>query len=108
AIASLVLFALLHICLCLLMMRHPPRVTLFPYTTLFRSFRGGWMVGGCERAACSAASRSPRWSRHQLAFERAKLSVEGGIPPSTRSEEHTSELQSLTNLVCRLLLAKKK
>src|ERR1019366_10774519 len=65
-----------------LMIRRPPRSTLFPYTTLFRSRQGGRppLRGG--------AGHRPR-SAH-------------------RSEEHTSELQSLTNLVCRLLLEKKK
>src|ERR1039458_8371057 len=65
------------------MIRRPPRSTLFPYTTLFRSFLAGlapifWL---CWRA----------WNQHL-----------------TRSEEHTSELQSLRHLVCRLLLEKKK
>src|SRR5438093_4057980 len=71
------------------MIRRPPRSTLFPYTTLFRSRRAradrGWhrrvqARGGCRARACTRR----------------------------RSEEHTSELQSLTNLVCRLLLEKKK
>src|SRR5258706_5050209 len=68
------------------MIRRPPRSTLFPYTTLFRS-------------AFAPANR--RYSRplcQALAF----------IGKLSRSEEHTSELQSLTNLVCRLLLEKKK
>src|SRR2546430_9989948 len=67
------------------MIRRPPRSTLFPYTTLFRSprKRGSW--------------RSPR--RERLRFIRHNLE---------RSEEHTSELQSQSNLVCRLLLEKKK
>src|SRR5256885_12967375 len=78
------------------MIRRPPRSTLFPYTTLFRSrtssarqdtFR--WRTApppdSCS-AACRALRRRPRW----------------------RSEEHTSELQSPCNLVCRLLLEKKK
>src|SRR5258706_10999540 len=65
------------------MIRRPPRSTLFPYTTLFRSGH-------------SAVARG--WRRRDVAFP-ARL---------CRSEEHTSELQSLTNLVCRLLLEKKK
>src|SRR2546425_2992474 len=69
-----------------LMIRRPPRSTLFPYTTLFRSRR---------REGCSPASR--------------RATVGCGDPfPGTRSEEHTSELQSLAYLVCRLLLEKKK
>src|SRR5829696_9673668 len=72
-----------------LMIRQPPRSTLFPYTTLFRS-----------RASPSAATRA-----------RAATPARGRRRPGVaarRSEEHTSELQSLTNLVCRLLLEKKK
>src|SRR6266511_5606474 len=62
-----------------LMIRRPPRSTLFPYTTLFRS-----------RCPCQQFESPPPW------------------PADTRSEEHTSELQSRENLVCRLLLEKKK
>src|SRR6266571_4974893 len=65
------------------MIRRPPRSTLFPYTTLFRSC-------GARTRRESAAARSPR------------------RPRRPRSEEHTSELQSHVNLVCRLLLEKKK
>src|SRR5256885_12658292 len=72
------------------MIRRPPRSTLFPYTTLFRSID----VGAATGAIClPLASRFGR-SLHITAFE--------------RSEEHTSELQSPCNLVCRLLLEKKK
>src|SRR5258706_8002790 len=70
------------------MIRRPPRSTLFPYTTLFRS--GG--DAGCSGRATGRGVRSR---------ERATC-------VRRRSEEHTSELQSLTNLVCRLLLEKKK
>src|SRR5438552_13432958 len=73
------------------MLRPPPRSTLFPYTTLFRSIASPAMVRS------SGGSRSPR------AF--AGLSVRTDRP---RSEEHTSELQSPDHLVCRLLLEKKK
>src|SRR5690348_17724886 len=76
-----------------LMLRRPPRSTLFPYTTLFRSqpHRGlGARVGlGCRRAEQQRVARAQ--PDHQL-----------------RSEEHTSELQSPVHLVCRLLLEKKK
>src|SRR3712207_7303815 len=85
------------------MIRRPPRSTLFPYTTLFRS-AGAGAVGPAERPA-----RRPR---------RATTTVPSGpaataAPPATttsraRSEEHTSELQSRQYLVCRLLLEKKK
>src|SRR5258706_9609810 len=75
------------------MIRRPPRSTLFPYTTLFRS--PTW----CEDP--SSPSSSPA--------KRMNTSVRGGrVAAKDRSEEHTSELQSLTNLVCRLLLEKKK
>src|SRR5258706_3852643 len=78
------------------MIRRPPRSTLFPYTTLFRSGHG----------------------RHFFAINRLRLRCDplehaghvhvGFMLDPVRSEEHTSELQSLTNLVCRLLLEKKK
>src|SRR2546422_4428662 len=87
------------------MIRRPPRSTLFPYTTLFRSF-------------------TPElWTRDLLAFYRARglniVHAVALVPPSLRardwtgvkrlrSEEHTSELQSRLHLVCRLLLEKKK
>src|SRR5688572_31728535 len=75
------------------MIRRPPRSTLFPYTTLFRSARSG---------------------REQLSFRVARSRARplraprGGRTVPVRSEEHTSELQSQSNLVCRLLLEKKK
>src|SRR5438309_6305858 len=78
-----------------LLIRRPPRSTLFPYTTLFRS-------GGARRRTPGGAARVLRGAR-------------AGAPPRrrggarrTRSEEHTSELQSQFHLVCRLLLEKKK
>src|SRR5260370_32031648 len=79
------------------MIRRPPRSTLFPYTTLFRSLTIGiHRTPHASAAACScpliAASMS--WGRTSLT--------------TVRSEEHTSELQSHLNLVCRLLLEKKK
>src|SRR5690348_17547634 len=75
------------------MIRRPPRSTLFPYTTLFRS--GLSIVNGtwCER-------QQPSVSRPSTVF--------GPVQPLGRSEEHTSELQSPVHLVCRLLLEKKK
>src|SRR5215467_15892239 len=75
-----------------LMIRRPPRSTLFPYTTLFRSEPCG---KGC---ASYALSCQPSWPSVARRCRRAWL----------RSEEHTSELQSPCNLVCRLLLEKKK
>src|SRR2546427_4782216 len=87
------------------MIRRPPRSTLFPYTTLFRSY-----------------VRCPSWTGHPSGIEQHKeTSHAGDISPPLpgrwkwrrdvscmRSEEHTSELQSQSNLVCRLLLEKKK
>src|SRR2546427_4532374 len=76
------------------MIRRPPRSTLFPYTTLFRSKPGG--RSGRVRAPSRLETLGPS-SRSAL-----------GRPSPARSEEHTSELQSQSNLVCRLLLEKKK
>src|SRR3712207_9353596 len=95
-------------CLFFLMIRRPPRSTLFPYTTLFRSSTRstatGTPPGTCTRrgpsCARSTVSRSVSGAAiHQLA---QRLAVQ------ERSEEHTSELQSRQYLVCRLLLEKKK
>src|SRR3989454_8379849 len=76
-----------------LMIRRPPRSTLFPYTTLFRSATG---LGGLAVVTAGATLVA---AGHLDA---------GVLPLLTRSEEHTSELQSPCNLVCRLLLEKKK
>src|SRR5438093_7226023 len=83
-----------------LMTRRPPRSTLFPYTTLFRS-----VVSYPRSTAADRARQTSLGPRPQTALETA-IAVWGRGPK--RSEEHTSELQSLTNLVCRLLLEKKK
>src|SRR3989442_11821142 len=87
------------------MIRRPPRSTLFPYTTLFRSVR-------------VALSRTPsrRFHRESLAFSISSNSTKLSFmlfdeiekASDSRSEEHTSELQSRPHLVCRLLLEKKK
>src|SRR2546429_1104971 len=87
------------------MIRRPPRSTLFPYTTLFRSPKGTthrWVPGGAP-------------NRHLVLEGRAALHLpgryqnqEGQLLEHARSEEHTSELQSRLHLVCRLLLEKKK
>src|SRR5438046_6354425 len=78
------------------MIRRPPRSTLFPYTTLFRSPSN-------MRLAVTVSS----WP--DFARPKSKTLIpDFGLAKSGRSEEHTSELQSLTNLVCRLLLEKKK
>src|SRR5260221_7035343 len=73
-----------------LMIRRPPRSTLFPYTTLFRSL--------------PSLLRRLRW----LAWHHPHVLPVGRTAPGERSEEHTSELQSHSDLVCRLLLEKKK
>src|SRR5688572_32225272 len=75
------------------MIRRPPRSTLFPYTTLFRSPPRG---------------RARRRCRSGPASEAREIWRSRGLAPGERSEEHTSELQSQSNLVCRLLLEKKK
>src|SRR2546427_2311776 len=75
-----------------LMIRRPPRSTLFPYTTLFRSPVAAFLPrAGVHRVAAAAGRGGP-----------------GSLRDHARSEEHTSELQSQSNLVCRLLLEKKK
>src|SRR5688572_31123913 len=88
------------------MLRRPPRSTLFPYTTLFRSRQHRGECGG----GCGNPVRSHReGARDRVGRRRAGLCVVRRRPAAhTRSEEHTSELQSQSNLVCRLLLEKKK
>src|SRR4051812_49853860 len=89
------------------MIRRPPRSTLFPYTTLFRSPRRGRPrgVGDGPRASVGRGARR----EHQLrARHRAGEGAMARALAELRSEEHTSELQSHVNLVCRLLLEKKK
>src|SRR5438034_8180700 len=83
------------------MIRRPPRSTLFPYTTLFRSEHDGV---GSNRRGC-LVHLAPLAGRGRILRE-AKNPGEGDSP--RRSEEHTSELQSHSDLVCRLLLEKKK
>src|SRR5260370_9970203 len=100
------------------MIRRPPRSTLFPYTTLFRSpamrvlHAGDPALGNAfpQRTSAPAGSRGPRHAvgpylpLHRLCGDRRIA----GAAADMRSEEHTSELQSHLNLVCRLLLEKKK
>src|SRR2546430_8213892 len=94
------------------MIRRPPRSTLFPYPTLFRSGRGPEAECACN--AQPPAAPLPRATGSMLILYSSRLSK--FQPPSRglrittklRSEEHTSELQSQSNLVCRLLLEKKK
>src|SRR5436305_3330727 len=76
------------------MLRRPPRSTLFPYTTLFRS--------------CRRRRHQSRRGHQHPGCDAVALGVEPGVGDRGRSEEHTSELQSRPHLVCRLLLEKKK
>src|SRR2546427_4109969 len=85
------------------MIRRPPRSTLFPYTTLFRSFVSLPFV--TQRAPSAWPTRNAQARSH--AFPPAS-SAATAAATRARSEEHTSELQSQSNLVCRLLLEKKK
>src|SRR5688572_32519263 len=77
-----------------LMIRRPPRSTLFPYTTLFRSPSSATLTRGTSWRSCASSTTT--------ATSRPRCDA------CARSEEHTSELQSQSNLVCRLLLEKKK
>src|SRR2546430_7313056 len=81
-----------------LMIRRPPRSTLFPFTTLFRSRHG----------ACVRTDRVPGGRCRASAQRWLRVAARGAASRGSRSEEHTSELQSQSNLVCRLLLEKKK
>src|SRR2546430_11812703 len=85
------------------MIRRPPRSTLFPYTTLFRSRAGRWIAVG--RLDVNTAGLLLLTTDGELAHRLMHPSSE---VERERSEEHTSELQSQSNLVCRLLLEKKK
>src|SRR3712207_7144921 len=84
------------------MIRRPPRSTLFPYTTLFRSLSGQFLGAGFA----STVPTRRRIDRIAAAVTCAKINSRGSRQTS-RSEEHTSELQSRQYLVCRLLLEKK-
>src|SRR5205823_13099847 len=98
----------------LFMVPRPPRPTLFPYTTLFRSHAqyrqctpcAGWYKGNFYSNNFAEARGDARWKNKSGAGNYVWLTAEG--EGQLRSEEHTSELQSLAYLVCRLLLEKKK
>src|SRR2546422_4301112 len=101
------------------MIRRPPRSTLFPYTTLFRSLPGararrvqGELLAVLGRDDGGGRSRAPRpppaRAVERLAAPRRDLRAAAAGDAARRSEEHTSELQSRLHLVCRLLLEKKK
>src|SRR2546422_6438290 len=83
------------------MIRRPPRSTLFPYTTLFRS-------GGRHHAEAGTFPTTSDESYHRMQHERERQGQDRAQQQGKRSEEHTSELQSRLHLVCRLLLEKKK
>src|SRR5438270_3518545 len=88
------------------MIRRPPKSTLFPYTTLFRSLAltaGALLVAALAAAAAHLATVARLENRPAAAPPAAAIST----CTASRSEEHTSELQSQSNLVCRLLLEKK-
>src|SRR5947207_10495030 len=88
------------------MLRRPPRSTLFPYTTLFRSTLSEQCLAAIDNHLMSTLHQA----RRQLNKEGLSAAVSGrnAAPAADRSEEHTSELQSHSDLVCRLLLEKKK
>src|SRR5256885_6383347 len=102
------------------MIRRPPRSTLFPYTTLFRSLAQCALVAGAAgleafefaqhreqspvRLAAAAADCLQQFAQRVVGFERERLGRSYARHPGLRSEEHTSELQSPCNLVCRPLL----
>src|SRR5256885_9312322 len=94
------------------MIRRPPRSTLFPYTTLFRSNRGRNVIAPARAAEAPRGKRSQGGDWHALGtsahFNALYQHHLAGAGAAIRSEEHTSELQSPCNLVCRLLLEKKK
>src|SRR2546422_1740810 len=91
------------------MIRRPPRSTLFPYTTLFRSQGRAGLLDQNGRSSSSSSSASGSASSDSALPSGATLAAALVAPEGkARSEEHTSELQSRLHLVCRLLLEKKK
>src|SRR2546429_2625379 len=96
------------------MIRRPPRSTLFPYTTLFRSTFNSFSLCGPPTTlpgrlrGCQAGFVRTKRQQSQIAGRRVHWSINVGYQLGIRSEEHTSELQSRLHLVCRLLLEKKK
>src|SRR2546422_6122159 len=87
------------------MIRRPPRSTLFPYTTLFRS--GTWAPVRALHVEALTQVPDSQVPKSQIG-EEPKSQIDAPQVPDSRSEEHTSELQSRLHLVCRLLLEKKK
>src|SRR5438034_7089616 len=93
-------------CFFFLMIRRPPRSTLFPYTTLFRS--PGEPIGGSDERAVQPEVVCGAHQLLEVGPQRRLAAREAELQHAERSEEHTSELQSHSDLVCRLLLEKKK
>src|SRR2546430_12186294 len=92
-----------------LMIRRPPRSTLFPYTTLFRSLtRPDPQLSNSPVRECNGGSRTRACYPINASKQVGQGLPEGPFGGRSRSEEHTSELQSQSNLVCRLLLDKKQ
>src|SRR5256885_6499072 len=90
------------------MIRRPPRSTLFPYTTLFRSLQSAAYTGGVSQSLTSALAIHIDGVYNRMTKVPMAIDVNPAPGAFNRSEEHTSELQSPCNLVCRLLLEKKK
>src|SRR5690348_17446852 len=90
------------------MIRRPPRSTLFPYTTLFRSRRGEYEARGVRPGPRRLGEKRKGWRRRCSGRRSLVVDRHREIVVVSRSEEHTSELQSPVHLVCRLLLEKKK
>src|SRR3712207_1983955 len=92
------------------MIRRPPRSTLFPYTTLFRSLRRGLDLGAThiDSAEMYGSGAAEELVGEAIFGRRDEVFLVSKVLPHNRSEEHTSELQSRQYLVCRLLLEKKK
>src|SRR5436190_8403062 len=91
------------------MLRRPPRSTLFPYTTLFRSVVIAWQNLPSPSQTVTDPVQTDRLGTHRVSQRKIPAQrVLWKVPYACRSEEHTSELQSHSDLVCRLLLEKKK
>src|SRR2546421_8383850 len=93
------------------MIRRPPRSTLFPYTTLFRSQEGVLTIGDTSAGSARPGPAAGRSLADDQSYPRPRSRSRGDSHCADRlirSEEHTSELQSRSDLVCRLLLEKKK
>src|SRR3712207_7654365 len=93
------------------MIRRPPRSTLFPYTTLFRSWQGCYPPGPHPTPSSDRIGSIAKYTTKRAATSAMSPGISRALPSTSlrkRSEEHTSELQSRQYLVCRLLLEKKK